>query len=64
MNLLIEQNIETGNQSPNFNRYRATANTPVRRLIDGPLSQVLAGNCSFNHGGGFDIYNMRFTFVG
>jgi hypothetical protein len=64
VNLIFEQNIEPGNQMPNFNRYRATSFTPVRRLLDGPLSQVQPGLCPFNHGGTFDIYKSRFTFVG
>jgi hypothetical protein len=63
-NLLFEQNIEPGNQVPNFNKYRATAFQPVRRLIDGPLSMVPASVCPFNHGGTFDVYNVRFTYVG
>jgi hypothetical protein len=64
VNLIFEQNIEPGNQAPNFNRYRATFFTPVRRLIDGPISGNPPGLCPFNHGGTFDIYKMRFTFVG
>jgi hypothetical protein len=63
-NLLFEQNIEPGMQAPNFNRYRATNFIPVRRLIDGPLSMVPASVCPFNHGGTFDVYRARFTFVG
>ena len=64
VNLLLEQNIEPGNQVPNLNRYRSTANTAVRRLIDGPLSQLSPGTCPSNQGGASDIYRMRFTFVG
>jgi hypothetical protein len=64
VNLLIEQNIEPGMQVPNFNRYRATNFTPVRRLLDKPLSLTPPGICPFNLGGTFDIYKMRFTFVG
>jgi hypothetical protein len=63
-NLLFEQNIEPGQQVPNFNRYRANAFIPVRRLIDRPLSQVAASVCPFNQGGTFDVYRARFTFVG
>jgi hypothetical protein len=64
VNLLIEQNIAPGNQLPNFNRYRATNFTPVRRLIGRPLEIVTPGLCPFNEGGTFDIYRQRFTFVG
>jgi hypothetical protein len=64
MNLLFEQNIEAGMQLPNFNRYRANNFTPVRRLIDAPLSLNPPTICPFNHGGTFDIYRARFTFVG
>jgi hypothetical protein len=63
-NLLFEQNIEPGNQVPNFNRYKATAFTPVRRLVDAPLSLTPPGICNFNQGGTFDVYRSRFTFVG
>jgi hypothetical protein len=58
-NLLLEQNIEPGLQSANFNRFRATAPAPVRRLIGGPRS---SGNLT-STAGGCDIYDMRFTFV-
>jgi hypothetical protein len=64
VNLLVEQDIASGNQLPNFNRFRATAFNPVRRLIDRPLAQYPPGVCAFNAGGTFDIYRMRFTFVG
>jgi hypothetical protein len=64
VNLLFEQNIAPGNQSPNFNRYRATAFNPVRRLIGQPLEIINPGLCPFNQGGTFDIYRSRFTFVG
>jgi hypothetical protein len=64
VNLIFEQDISPGNQVPNFNRYRATSVTPVRRLIDAPLSMNPPGICPFNHGGTFDIYRTRFTFVG
>jgi hypothetical protein len=64
VNLLFEQDIDPGQQSPNFNRYRATNFIPVRRLIAQPLSLVSAGLCAFNQGGTFDIYRARFTFVG
>jgi hypothetical protein len=64
VNLLLEQDIAPGNQAPNFNRFRATAFTPVRRLLDGPISALPPGLCAFNHGGTFDIYRMRFTFAG
>jgi len=63
-NLIYEVNIEPGNQVPNFNRYRANALLPVRRMLDRPLSQVPINNCPANSGGGtFDIYRIRFTFV-
>ncbi len=64
VNLLFEQNIESGTQAPNFNRYRATAFTPVRRLIAAPLSLNAPGNCAFGVGGSYDIYRARFTMVG
>jgi hypothetical protein len=64
VNLLIEQNIAPGSQLPNFNRYRATNFTPVRRLIGRPLELVTPPLCSFNEGGTFDVYRARFTFVG
>ncbi|HYC79142.1 MAG TPA: hypothetical protein VEI02_16100, partial [Planctomycetota bacterium] len=64
VNLLLEMNIETGTQCPNFHRYRATANTPVRRLIGPPISQVPVGQAQTSSFAGFDIYKMRFTFVG
>ncbi len=63
-NLLLEQNIEGGTQQPNFNRCRSTAPTPVHRLIGVPLSQVPANNCAVAANAGYDIYRMRFTFVG
>jgi hypothetical protein len=64
VNLIFEQDIDQGNQVPNFNRFRATYFTPVRRLIDKPIALVSPGICPFNNGGQFDIYKMRFTFVG
>jgi hypothetical protein len=64
VNLLLEQDIDPGNQVPNFNRFRATAFQPVRRMLDAPIVQLAPGICPFNHGGTFDIYRMRFTFVG
>jgi hypothetical protein len=64
VNLLLEQDIDPGNQVPNFNRYRATFFTPVRRLIDKPISTVNPLVCPFNNGGTYDVYRMRFTFVG
>ena len=66
VNLLVEQNIEPGNQVPNFNRYRATNFLPVRRLIDAPLARYLAGGPLHvqPRRRTFDIYRMRFTFVG
>ena len=64
VNLLFEQDIAPGSQVPNFNRYRATAFIPVRRLIDAPLALATPGVCPFNLGGTFDIYKSRFTFVG
>jgi hypothetical protein len=64
VNLLFEQNVEPGLQVPNFNRYRALNFTPVRRLVDKPLSFVPANLCAFNNGGTDDIYRARFTFVG
>lgn len=63
-NLVLEMNIEPGSQCPNFHRYRATAATPVRRIIGVPLSAVPAGNTAIAAFGGFDIYRTRFTFVG
>jgi hypothetical protein len=58
-NLVFEVNIEPGNQIANFNRYRASANTPVRRLV----SQALSSGVTTAQATGFDIYDMRFTFV-
>mgnify|MGYP003575806426 CR=1 FL=1 len=57
---IIEMNVEPGFQLANFNRFRATANTPVRRLIGAPMST----GSSVAALGGFEIYHMRFTFVG
>ena len=64
VNLLLEQNIASGNQVPNFNTSFASGPTPIRRLVARPLAQVLAGVCPFNEGGGSEAYRMRFTFVG
>jgi hypothetical protein len=65
VNLLLEQDIAPGSQAPNFSRYRATAFQPVRRLLDRPLSTLPNPSvCPVNQGGTFDIYKMRFTFVG
>jgi hypothetical protein len=64
VNLLFEQDIDPGTQAPNFNRYRANAFNPVRRLVDKPLILVTGGLCPFNNGGTFDVYRHRFTFVG
>lgn len=63
-NLVVEMNIEPGTQCPNFHRYRATAATPVRRLIGPPLSLVPPLSTAIASFGGFDIYRSRFTFVG
>ena len=57
--LLLEINIEPGSQLPNFNRYRATAATPARRLIGAPLSSGLV----VSEASGCDTYAFRFTFV-
>lgn len=63
-NLLFEQNIEPGMQTANFNRFRATANVPQRRILGAPLSvQTTGGVMPVATIGGYDIYNMRFTFV-
>lgn len=59
-NLILEQNIEPGAQLANFNRYRAISNTPVRRLIGGPMSTGQTNSAA----AGCDVYDMRFTFVG
>jgi hypothetical protein len=63
-NLVFEMNVESGAQCPNFHRYKATAATPVRRIIGPPLSLVAPGNTAIASTGGFDIYLSRFTFVG
>jgi hypothetical protein len=63
-NLVLEMNVETGTQCANFHRYRATAIAPVRRIIGVPLSQVPTGNTQIAAAGGFDVYRLRFTFVG
>jgi hypothetical protein len=64
-NLLLEMNIEPGNQCPNFHRFRATFSTPARRLLGPPISAIAPGALHTASGGaGFDIYRMRFTFVG
>lgn len=61
--LILEQNIEPGSQLANFTRYRATANNPIRRLVDSPLSVALAASPNpVAPVGGYDVYNMRFTF--
>jgi hypothetical protein len=64
VNLLFEQDIDPGMQVPNFNKYRATNFTPVRRLIDKPLILTTPPLCPNNSGGTFDVYKARFTFVG
>jgi hypothetical protein len=64
VNLLFEQDIDPGNQVPNFNSYRSASFTPVRRLIDRPISMTTPPICPFNAGGTFDVYKARFTFVG
>jgi len=65
-NLVFEQNISPGTQLVNFNRYRASAVNPVRRLIGAP--KTLTANCNAGPPlasfGGCEIYDMRFTFVG
>ncbi|MAG55803.1 MAG: hypothetical protein CMJ83_05895 [Planctomycetes bacterium] len=58
-NLVYEVNIEPGTQQANFNRYRATAFTPVRRIIGAPLSSGMITSA----GSGCDTYDLRFTFV-
>jgi hypothetical protein len=64
--LLIEQNISPGQQLANFNRYRASAIAPVRRIIGAP--RTLTATCNSGNptsaGAGCDTYDMRFTFVG
>ncbi len=63
-NLVVEFNVEAGAQCPNFHRFKATAATPVRRIIGVPLSQVAPGATAIAANAGFDIYLSRFTFVG
>jgi hypothetical protein len=58
-NLVLEQNIEPGQQLANFNRYRATCTSPVRRNAARAVSTgTLTADIN-----GYDVYNMRFTFV-
>lgn len=63
--LLFEQNISPGQQRVNFNRYRAQAVAPVRRVIGAP--KTLTTNCNSGNpngaGGGCETYDMRYTFV-
>lgn len=65
-NLLFEQNLDPNALNViNLNRYRATANTPARRVLGPP--KTYTANCfsgwNVAYAAGCDIYDMRFTFV-
>jgi hypothetical protein len=62
-NLALEMNIEQGAQCPNFHRYRAGPGPP-RRIIGPPISITSPTLPWTAPTAGYDIYQMRFTFVG